>query len=146
MVKLGHDGGARGAGTLVMKFGLFYEHQLPQPWAEDSELRLYQQALDQVELADRLGIDYVWEGRAPFPRRVFALFGARGVPRRLLAAHQANPPRPRHHLDAAELQSPGAGRRTHRDAGPGVERPRRVGYRRVGDGGRDGRLRGRPAG
>ena len=35
-----------------MKFGLFYEHQLPQPWDEDSELRLYQQALDQVELAD----------------------------------------------------------------------------------------------
>src|SRR5712692_5526544 len=44
-----------------MKFGLFYEHQLPQPWGEDSELRLYQQALDQVELADRLGIDYIWE-------------------------------------------------------------------------------------
>ncbi len=44
-----------------MKFGLFYEHQLPQPWDEDSELRLYQDALDQVELADRLGIDYVWE-------------------------------------------------------------------------------------
>jgi alkanesulfonate monooxygenase SsuD/methylene tetrahydromethanopterin reductase-like flavin-dependent oxidoreductase (luciferase family) len=44
-----------------MKFGIFYEHQLPQPWSEGSELRLYQQALDQVELADRLGIDYVWE-------------------------------------------------------------------------------------
>jgi alkanesulfonate monooxygenase SsuD/methylene tetrahydromethanopterin reductase-like flavin-dependent oxidoreductase (luciferase family) len=44
-----------------MKFGLFYEHQLPQPWGEDSEQRLYQQALDQIELADRLGIDYVWE-------------------------------------------------------------------------------------
>ena len=44
-----------------MKFGLFYEHQLPQPWVEDSELRRYQQALDQIELADRLGIDYVWE-------------------------------------------------------------------------------------
>ena len=44
-----------------MKFGIFYEHQLPQPWGEDSELRLYQQALDQIELADRLGIDYVWE-------------------------------------------------------------------------------------
>src|SRR5260370_38953475 len=44
-----------------MKFGLFYEHQLPQPWSEDSELRLYQQALDQVELADRLGVDHVWE-------------------------------------------------------------------------------------
>ena len=44
-----------------MKFGLFYEHQLPQPWGEASELRLYQKALDQIELADRLGIDYVWE-------------------------------------------------------------------------------------
>ena len=44
-----------------MKFGLFYEHQLPQPWGQESELRLYQQALDQIELADRLGIDYVWE-------------------------------------------------------------------------------------
>jgi alkanesulfonate monooxygenase SsuD/methylene tetrahydromethanopterin reductase-like flavin-dependent oxidoreductase (luciferase family) len=44
-----------------MKFGLFYEHQLPQPWEEDSEQRLYHQALDQIELADRLGIDYVWE-------------------------------------------------------------------------------------
>src|SRR5256712_13989114 len=44
-----------------MKFGIFYEHQLPQPWSEDSELRLYQQALDQIGLADRLGYDYVWE-------------------------------------------------------------------------------------
>src|SRR5438105_13625384 len=44
-----------------MKFGLFYEHQLPQPWGEEAELRLYQQALDQIELADRLGLDYVWE-------------------------------------------------------------------------------------
>lgn len=26
-----------------MKFGLFYEHQLPQPWEEGSELHLYQQ-------------------------------------------------------------------------------------------------------
>src|SRR3954471_21071271 len=44
-----------------MKFGIFYEHQLPRPWAEDSERQLIQDALDQVELADRLGIDYVWE-------------------------------------------------------------------------------------
>src|SRR5947208_8917991 len=44
-----------------MKFGLFYEHQLPQPWGEDGELRLYHQALDQIELADRLGIDFAWE-------------------------------------------------------------------------------------
>jgi alkanesulfonate monooxygenase SsuD/methylene tetrahydromethanopterin reductase-like flavin-dependent oxidoreductase (luciferase family) len=44
-----------------MRFGIFYEHQLPRPWAVDSELRLFQEALDQVELADRLGIDCAWE-------------------------------------------------------------------------------------
>ncbi|MCC5871651.1 MAG: LLM class flavin-dependent oxidoreductase [Gammaproteobacteria bacterium] len=44
-----------------MKFGIFYEHQLPRPWDEDSEYRLFQNSLDQVELADRLGYDYAWE-------------------------------------------------------------------------------------
>jgi alkanesulfonate monooxygenase SsuD/methylene tetrahydromethanopterin reductase-like flavin-dependent oxidoreductase (luciferase family) len=44
-----------------MKFGIFYEHQLPRPWVEGAELRLFQEALEQVELADRLGIDCAWE-------------------------------------------------------------------------------------
>jgi len=44
-----------------MKFGLFYEHQLPRPWHDGDELKLFQNALDQVELADRLGFDHVWE-------------------------------------------------------------------------------------
>ncbi len=44
-----------------MKFGIFYEHQLPQPWLDGDEHRLFQDALDQVELADRLGFDYAWE-------------------------------------------------------------------------------------
>src|ERR671923_459979 len=44
-----------------MKFGIFYEHQLPRPWEDDSEHRLLKDALEQIELADRLGIDYVWE-------------------------------------------------------------------------------------
>src|ERR1700754_3546067 len=44
-----------------MKFGIFYEHQLPRPWLEGAELRLFQEALHQVELADRLGIDFAWE-------------------------------------------------------------------------------------
>ena len=44
-----------------MQFGIFYEHQLPRPWAEGDEHKLFQDALDQVELADRLGIDYAWE-------------------------------------------------------------------------------------
>ena len=44
-----------------MKFGVFYEHQLPRPWGEGDELRLFQDALEQVELADRLGFDSAWE-------------------------------------------------------------------------------------
>src|SRR5947199_4011123 len=44
-----------------MRFGIFYEHQLPRPWVADSEATLLHQALEQVELADRLGFDYVWE-------------------------------------------------------------------------------------
>jgi alkanesulfonate monooxygenase SsuD/methylene tetrahydromethanopterin reductase-like flavin-dependent oxidoreductase (luciferase family) len=44
-----------------MKFGIFYEHQLPRPWTDTSEQQLFSDALDQVELADRLGIDYAWE-------------------------------------------------------------------------------------
>src|SRR3989442_7716903 len=44
-----------------MQFGIFYEHQLPRPWEDGRELRLIQEALDQVELADRLGIDFAWE-------------------------------------------------------------------------------------
>jgi alkanesulfonate monooxygenase SsuD/methylene tetrahydromethanopterin reductase-like flavin-dependent oxidoreductase (luciferase family) len=43
-----------------MKFGIFYELQLPRPWVPDAELKLYQDALTQVELADRLGYDYAW--------------------------------------------------------------------------------------
>ena len=44
-----------------MRFGIFYEHQLPRPWEADSEATLLRQALEQIELADRLGFDYVWE-------------------------------------------------------------------------------------
>jgi alkanesulfonate monooxygenase SsuD/methylene tetrahydromethanopterin reductase-like flavin-dependent oxidoreductase (luciferase family) len=44
-----------------MKFGIFYELQLPRPWQADSEFRLYHEALDQLELADRLGYDFAWE-------------------------------------------------------------------------------------
>src|SRR6266481_3662247 len=45
----------------AMRFGIFYEHQLPRPWAPDSEYRLLLDSLEQIELADRLGYDYAWE-------------------------------------------------------------------------------------
>src|SRR5256712_14194188 len=44
-----------------MEFGISYEHQFPRPWAEGAEERLIRDALEQVELADRLGIGYAWE-------------------------------------------------------------------------------------
>ena len=44
-----------------MKFGIFYELQLPRPWAQGDEHRLYQNALDQIEMADRLGYDHAWQ-------------------------------------------------------------------------------------
>ncbi len=44
-----------------MKFGIFYEHSVQKPWTRQSELRAYQQALEQIELADELGFDQVWE-------------------------------------------------------------------------------------
>jgi len=44
-----------------MKFGIFYELQLPKPWQQDSEYRLFTDALEQIELADKLGFDYAWE-------------------------------------------------------------------------------------
>ena len=43
-----------------MKFGGFYELQLPRPWAKDSEHTLLKNALSQVELSDRSGFDYIW--------------------------------------------------------------------------------------
>ncbi|MHB8438808.1 MAG: LLM class flavin-dependent oxidoreductase [Acidimicrobiales bacterium] len=47
--------------TDTLRFGIFYEHQLPRPWAADDEHRLFRNALEQVQLADSLGFDYVWE-------------------------------------------------------------------------------------
>src|SRR5919205_1611630 len=48
-----------------MKFALFYEMQLPKPldqeqWGPDDERRIVHETLEQIELADRLGFDYVF--------------------------------------------------------------------------------------
>ena len=47
-----------------MKFGIFYEHQLPRPWVDGrggTEHTHFQNALEQVSLADKLGYDYAWQ-------------------------------------------------------------------------------------
>ena len=43
-----------------MKFGLFYELSVPRPWTRESERTVYNNALEQVRLADELGFDQVW--------------------------------------------------------------------------------------
>jgi alkanesulfonate monooxygenase SsuD/methylene tetrahydromethanopterin reductase-like flavin-dependent oxidoreductase (luciferase family) len=43
-----------------MKFGIFYELSVPRPWTRESERTVYNNALEQVQLADELGFDQVW--------------------------------------------------------------------------------------
>lgn len=43
-----------------MRFGVFYELQLPKPWNDGDEHQLFQDALAQIRLADDIGIDYAW--------------------------------------------------------------------------------------
>jgi len=43
-----------------MQFGLFYEHQSPAPFSAEKDRQIFQNALVELELADRLGYDYAW--------------------------------------------------------------------------------------
>jgi len=43
-----------------MKFGVFYEHQVPRPWDDHDERRVFDNALEQAELLDRLGFHSFW--------------------------------------------------------------------------------------
>src|SRR6202167_1521065 len=48
-------------GLGLMKFGLLYEMETPRPWHALNDYNIYWEALAQIEYADRIGIDYVWE-------------------------------------------------------------------------------------
>ncbi len=56
-----------------LKFDIIHDHQLPGPRNEDDEQRLFLVALDQVEFADRLGFDTVWEVDLHFRRSILLL-------------------------------------------------------------------------
>ena len=48
-----------------MKFGINFQLQTPRPldadqWHEEDELKIYHEALEQIEFADKLGYDYVF--------------------------------------------------------------------------------------
>ncbi len=49
-----------------MKFGIQFQLNVARPldqeqWDEDDEHKVWQEALEQIEFADKLGFDYVWE-------------------------------------------------------------------------------------
>ena len=123
-----------------MKFGIFYELQLPQ--ALGSRRRAPAgagragpgRAGRPPRARLRLG------GRASLPRGILALLGLRGVPRRRRRAHQAHPARPRHPPGDPQLQPPRAHGRGHRHARPRLQRPRRARHRRGRDPARARRL------
>src|SRR5437899_1683533 len=55
------DASARdGVQSGPVKIGLFFEHQVPRPWEPGAERRVLEQALEQCELADRIGIHACW--------------------------------------------------------------------------------------
>ena len=48
-----------------MKFAIMFQLQTPRPldadqWHEHDELKIYHEALEQIEFADKLGYDYVF--------------------------------------------------------------------------------------
>jgi len=43
-----------------MKIGSSFLHQLPRPWAKDSEYALLKNLLEQAEVIDQSGFDYLW--------------------------------------------------------------------------------------
>lgn len=44
-----------------MRFGILFQHQLPRAWEPEAEYRLLSEALDQADLADKSGFDYIWQ-------------------------------------------------------------------------------------
>ena len=43
-----------------MKFGLFYQIQVPKPWDDESTAKRIWQALDQIVYAEEMGYESVW--------------------------------------------------------------------------------------
>ena len=113
-----------------MKFGIFYEHQLPRPWTADGEYELFHQSLDQIELADRLGYDYAWEVEHHFLEE----YSHSSAPEVFLAAASQRTKQIRlgHGIVQLTTNHPGTSRRAGRHVGPAVARAGRTRTRRVG--------------
>ena len=89
-----------------MKFGIFYEHQLPRPWNEGDEHEAVPGRARPGRTRRQARHRLCLGSRASLSRGIFAFLGAGDVPRRLLAAHQEHPARPRHLLMPPEYNHP----------------------------------------
>ena len=114
-----------------MKFGIFYELQLPRPWGVDDERQLYQNALDQVELADRHGYDYAWEVEHHFLEEYSHSTAPEGRHTIGAANQRTKNIRLGHGIVAAYHQPAAARRRAHQLPGPGQQRPGGDGHRQI---------------
>src|SRR5581483_11102517 len=70
-----------------MKFGIQYQLNAVRPldndqWDPDDEHRVFKEALEQIEFADKLGFDYVWETEHHFLEE----YSASSAPEVFLAA------------------------------------------------------------
>jgi hypothetical protein len=89
-----------------MRFGIFYEHQIPRPWGDDGEHRLIRDALEQVEIADHVGFGWIINGWRSPPRAAEAPHGTSSL---------GVAPDARRHAEA-EQQADHAHREPRRDA------------------------------
>ena len=127
-----------------MKISLFYEFPLPRPWAPDDEHKLFQDGLDEVELADKAGFSTVWLTEHHFleeychstaPEIFLAAASQRTKNIRLGFGIMHLPPVVNHPARVAE---------TGRDSRSRLERPGGVRDRGIVVGGRARRIRDRP--
>ena len=114
-----------------MKFGIFYEHQLPRPWTHGEEHKLFQDALEQVEVADKLGIDFAWEVEHHFLEE----YSHSSAPEVFLAACSQRTQNIRlgHGIRQVipQYKPPCSYGRSHCDVGFGLKRTCGIWYRRV---------------
>jgi len=106
--------------------------KLPRPWTAGAEHRLFKDALAQVELADRLGVDYIWEVEHHFLEE----YAHSSAPEVFLAACAARTSRIRigHGVVLAPPGYNHPARVAERIATLDLvsRRPRRLGHRRIG--------------
>ena len=52
-----------------MRFGMFFELQMPKPWSDTAEYDTLWQAVEQVTYAEEMGFEQVWLVKGSEPSR-----------------------------------------------------------------------------